>query len=245
MTKLEKQTMVSIVLPSFRKEYVIQETLTRLYSELTIIGLNQCEVIVVVDGESDNSLAVLYSLKYKNLKVISYEKNQGKGYAVRKGWQASSGKFIGYIDCDLDIHPGALNYAIGILSGNQEISGVIGSKWISWDNNTYPLMRRAASLFYRFISRNLLSLNVSDTQTGLKLFRGEVAQYLLNESSMNGFAWDLEICAIAAKKGLALEEIPINLSHGSSRDKSSIKFNTALQAFLDILIIRKKMKRIT
>jgi glycosyltransferase involved in cell wall biosynthesis len=233
--------LLSIVLPSYKKANVLSETIVRLYSELNKGGLDSFEVIVIIDGILDNSLEILKSLEYKNLQYISYEKNQGKGFAIRQGWLACRGDFIGYIDCDLDIHPSAINYAISILTNDPKISGVVGSKWISIDHTHYPVLRRIASRMYRRISKMLLKLSVSDTQTGFKMFSNEVAKSLLAESTMSGFAWDLEICAIAAKHGFIIEEIPVILSRRTD-DKSSLEFRTAIQALIDIFAIRNKMR---
>ena len=235
--------LLSLVLPSYKKANVLFETIVRLYSELNKGGWDSFEVIVIIDGISDNSLEIAESLEYENLRYISYESNQGKGFAIRQGWLACRGDFIGYIDCDLDIHPSVINYATSILTNDPKISGVVGSKWASFGDANYPIMRRIASRLYRRISKMLLKLSVSDTQTGFKIFRSEVAKSLLKDSTMNGFAWDLEICAIAAKHEFILEEIPVILSRRLD-DKSSLKVKTAMQALIDIFKIRNKLRKI-
>jgi len=238
-----KHPHISIVLPAHKKAKVLSETLKRLYAELDLVVDNHYEVIVVIDGKHDESEKILKALRLKNLKSIIYEENKGKGYAIRKGWEISSGDFIGYLDCDLDIHPSAIHYAERLLSNDSQIAGVIGSKKMSREEANYPVFRKIMSHIYSWLAGTLLHLKVRDTQTGFKLFRYAEAKYLMRESSMNGFAWDLEICAIAAERGLLIEEIPIILNQKNS-DVSSVRIQTAMRAVFDIMLIRRRIKKL-
>ena len=90
--------LLSIIVPIFNEEKTLKTILEKL-SELKKLGLN-FEVIVVNDGSTDNSLQILKTLNQHYQKLITEEKNRGKGYAVKRGISEANGKYITFQDAD-------------------------------------------------------------------------------------------------------------------------------------------------
>src|SRR5688500_10001631 len=96
--------VLSIIVPCYRKAEIIEKDLLAKKQILDTLHIPY-EIVVVIDGLVDKTEEVVSNLKIDNLKIIAYEKNQGKGYAVRKGYENAQGSFIGYLDADFDIDP--------------------------------------------------------------------------------------------------------------------------------------------
>ena len=94
---------ISIVLPCFNEGYTIYKNIERIYDFLVLKGMNY-EIIAVNDGSWDNTLDELERINQKiPLAIISYTRNKGKGYAVKKGILASKNEIILFLDADLGI----------------------------------------------------------------------------------------------------------------------------------------------
>ena len=106
-----KEIKLSVIIPTFNEENNASRMLKNLTEKLDKANLKY-EIILVNDGSTDNTFSVLKQLKdsYSNIKIISYDENKGKGYAVRSGVLESKGKIVMYIDGDLDIFPDIIHF---------------------------------------------------------------------------------------------------------------------------------------
>lgn len=202
---------LSLVIPSYKQEKTIVSEVRSLQKSLSSLPY-ALEIIVVLDGEVDNSLQKLKKANIQNVKIVSYKKNQGKGYAVRKGMLETKGNIVGFIDSggdiDLSVIPIALHY---MTFQNADI--LIGSKLHPDSQVNYPLIRRILSLGFRSLTKILLNLGVKDTQVGVKFFRGNVARDIFPRLLVKKFAFDVEMLAVAKVLGYdRIFEIPIKLN---------------------------------
>lgn len=122
--------LVSIVIPVYNKEQIIVNCVKKINRQTKIIceklSLNY-ELIAVLDGCSDNTKENLKSVSIKNLKVISYEINRGKGFAVRYGMMNAKGDYVGFVDSGIDLDYSSIKYAITQIVKNKAHI-VVGSK---------------------------------------------------------------------------------------------------------------------
>lgn len=204
------QVHLSVVVPAFREGRRIYGNLTRLVGELDKLGVPY-EVVVVSDGNTDTTVSEARRVQSPAVRVFHYPMNIGKGFALSCGVDQSVGDLVTFIDADMELDPANIGGFIDImrLSG---CDAVIGSKRHPESKVAYPKFRRLQSAVYQLLVRVLFSLNVRDTQTGLKLFRRQVLREALPLLAIKRFAFDLELLVVARQLGYRnLCEAPIKL----------------------------------
>lgn len=220
---------LTIVLPAHREEATIEVCLQRLVALLDDKAI-LFEARVVVDGFGDKTADVVRAFPDSRISVIELERNTGKGFAVRRGFEDCTTEFIGFIDADLDLHPEGLAIALDVLkSSNPEVCGAIGSKVHPESNVEYPLSRRLISAIYKQFVKIGFSLDLSDTQTGLKVFRTAAINSVLPELKCNGFEFDIELLCKLARKDFEFREIPVHLDY---KFKSTVNVRTGIKALV-------------
>lgn len=205
-----KNRTLSLIIPAYKQEKTIVKDLKRIKILMESIAYPY-EIIVVVDGNLDKTAQEARKVHSPHIKVVGYEKNHGKGYAVRFGMANAKGRLIAFLDAGMDLHPKALQYMItSVEENNMDI--IIGSKLHPQSKVTYPIQRRILSWGYRTMVKTMFGLSVRDTQVGLKLFRREVLEDVLPRLLVKQFAFDIEILAVANYLGYRkIGEAPIQL----------------------------------
>lgn len=203
---------LSVVVPAYREGGHIQENLRKLLRELDSIGRTY-EVIVVSDGNTDETAREAERVVSPHIKVIEYNRNMGKGYALRCGVAHSSGELVTFIDADMELDPRYIRGFIAVME-SFDCDAVVGSKRHPMSNVHYPPARRFQSLVYQVLIRTLFHVKVRDTQTGLKLFRRPVLEEVVPLLAIKRFAFDLELLVVARKLGYKkVMEAPVDLDY--------------------------------
>lgn len=203
---------LSIVIPAFNEATTITESIRALDQALTEAGV-RFEVIIVSDGSGDLTAEVARRVANPHVRVVEYERNMGKGYALRTGSRAASGDWVAWFDADLDLAPDALPRFLDTAQ-SEGADIVIGSKRHPDSAVEYPWQRRAYSWLYQQLVRVLFSLNVRDTQVGIKLFRREALGAVLPVVLVKRYAFDLEVLAVARRFGFSsISEQPVTLQY--------------------------------
>ncbi len=200
--------ILSIIVPTYCDGARIYANLVKLDRALTVIG-EPYEIIVVSDGNVDNTHDEARRLDAPHVRVYHYARNMGKGFALRYGMARSRGEIITFIDGDGDIDPSliALYLRIARKTGADV---VVGSKRHPDSQVVYPLLRRLYSATYQALLRILFNLQVRDTQVGIKLFRREVVAAVLPRIVVKRYAFDLELLVVARHLGFArVVEAPV------------------------------------
>lgn len=238
--------LISIIVPCFRQELTIKKDLQRIYEVLQKLRY-QSELICVVDGKVDNTFesASQFAKSYPNVKVIGYETNRGKGYAVRFGMAESKGDIVGFMDSGMDINPNGLSLLLEHFEWyNADI--IVGSKRHPASKVDYPWQRRVLSVGYQFLGLVLFGLKVRDTQVGMKFFRREVLEKVSPRLLVKRFAFDIEMLAVAnylGYKRIFEAPIDITLRFGGTSTITSQKFLRTVSAmFLDTLAVFYRLK---
>lgn len=242
MKELKK---LSIVIPTYKQEATIKKTVHELENALKDF-LFSYELIFVVDGFHDKTYDRLRQLDKKHVKVYGYEKNEGKGFAVRFGMLQGTGDVIGFIDGDLDIDPTGISMLINhMLWYDADI--IVGSKLHPVSKVMYPFMRKVLSWGYRSIIRVLFGLKVKDTQVGIKFFKKRVVEDVFPRLVVKRFAFDIEILAVAYSRGFKkIYEAPINLQFKNISTISPILstnfWQTIFHMLLDTIAVFYRLK---
>lgn len=210
--KKSKQKLLSVVIPAYKAEAIIEESLKNVSGLLKQMRYD-FEIICVVDGKVDETFKKAKNIASKdnNIKVVGYERNLGKGHAVRYGMSKAKGDYIAFIDADLDLDPNGLAMLIEHFEWyNADI--MIGSKRHPASKVTYPWQRKLLSFGYQALVRVLFGLKVRDTQVGLKLFKKEVVEDILPRLLVKTFAFDIEMLSVANYLGYKrIFEAPVDL----------------------------------
>jgi len=203
---------LSVIVPAYREARRIQENLGKLLRELEALDRTY-EVIVVSDGNTDETAREAERMISPHIKVIEYNRNMGKGYALRCGVAHSSGELVTFIDADMELDPRYIKGFVAIME-NFDCDAVLGSKRHPMSKVQYPLTRRFQSLMYQLLIRALFRIKVRDTQTGLKLFRRQVLEEVVPLLAIKRFAFDLELLVAARQLGYKkVMEAPVMLDY--------------------------------
>jgi len=208
---VKERVDVSVILCAYNEGNVIEETIDRVDRVLMETGWSY-EVIVVDDGSLDDTKEKAIGYRYKNgrdcLNVLSYQKNTGKGNAVKAGFKQAEGDFIVVIDSDLDVDPKHIPYYVGALKSTDV---AVASKWHPESHASMMLRRKVLSFGFNILSRLLTGIKLKDTQTGLKAFRRSVLEGMISKLVVNRYAFDLELMAACNHCGFRITSLPVNV----------------------------------
>ena len=195
------------------------------------------EIICVVDGlksEKDKTAQSARKARGPRIKVYPNKENRGKGYAVRFGMARAKGGLIAFIDGGNDLNASGIGLALEHLKW-YKADIIVGSKRHRASKVNYPFKRKILSFFVQRATHYLFGIKVSDTQTGLKVFRREVLEKVLPRLVVKRFAFDLEILAVAGRLGYdRIYESPIELHYNFS---STLKPSWILSFLIDFMAI--------
>lgn len=174
----------------------------------------EIEVIVVSDGSIDDTAERLLAARSAaGIRVIHYDRNLGKGYAVKTGALAARGTWVALVDADLDLDPASVPHYVATAQ-RDGLDFAIGSKRHPDSVVHYPRSRRIASWLYQQLNRILFRLDVRDTQVGLKVFSRRVVDDVVPLLLVKRFAFDLELLAVSASRGYdRIRELPVRLDY--------------------------------
>lgn len=206
------KSKLSIIVPVFNEARRLHENLDLLIDEVESY-FPEYEILVVSDGSTDETNLKLASFKHKNMKPIFIARNEGKGHAVRAGFKQATGDYILFIDGGMEIHPREIRVFAGLMS-LYEADIVVGSKRHPQSKIDYPLVRRMLSWCFQRLVRAFFSVDVTDTQVGIKLFRKPVIDAILPYLEVNRYGFDLEILSLAKVFGYGnMLEAPIRMDY--------------------------------
>lgn len=223
----QKIQLLSLIIPVYKQEKTIQRNLLLILGELELLSCPY-EVIVVIDGEEDQSLQNAKKIHSPHLSVIGYKTNHGKGYAVRFGMAKSKGHIIGFLDAGGDIHADGISMLLSHFRWyNADI--IVGSKRHPASKVNYPNNRKLLSLGYQIIIKLLFGMTIRDSQVGIKLFRREVLEDVLPRLLVKKFAFDIEILAVANHLGYRrIFEAPVEIDFSGVSSITSTNFLTVV-----------------
>lgn len=237
---------LSVVLPIYNLGATIAENLRKIAALYTAKGL-RAELIPVDDGSTDATRAAILEVakEYASsaalvvIKPVLLDKNGGKGAALRAGYDASTGEYVLLLDGDLDINPTqTARFFEELIAKKADI--VVGSKRHPESVVQYPWHRRLVSWVYFTLVRLAIGLPITDTQTGMKLFKRDILGAALGRMLVKTYAFDLELLAIAYQRGARIAEAPVIITFGNKF--GALKPATVKAMSLDSLAVFYRLK---
>lgn len=226
---------LSVVIPMYN-ENNIYENMNEMIRSIDS-NFDDYEIVLVNDGSTNNCLQEAKKIKSKKLKIVGYDKNKGKGYALKYGYKFVTGDYVTFIDADLDLHPDQIKNFFNYMEG---VDAVIGCKRHPESKIYYPWYRKILSLGYHLFIYLLFGLKLKDTQSGIKLFRKNCLDVTLPKVAVKKYAFDLELLVVANKYGFKIREAPIELNYKFSG--TGINLKQIYQMFIDTLAIFYRLR---
>ena len=227
---------LSIIIPAYNEEKRIRNTLDS-YLKFFSKNLKNFEMIVVLNGCSDNTISVVKSFikKSKKLKYLDFKDKIGKGGAIIEGFKIAKSSLIGFVDADLSTTPDSFYDLVLKIKNND---GVIASRWIK-GSKVYPkqsILRRASGRTFNILMRSLFLMKYRDTQTGAKLFKKKTIKKVINRLGITKWAFDVDLLYQMKKHHFKIIEIP-TIWHDKPGSRLKI-FKAVPEMFLGLIRLR-------
>ena len=216
--------MISVIIPIQNLTDQFNQNLELLKKELEA-HFGNFEIIIVHNNSNFFNTSNDSNLIRKNSHIIRINSHiQGKGQALKLGFEHSSGNKIVFLDGDFELHYSDIKNFVALLD-LYEVDIVIGSKRHPYSQVNYPAVRRILSFAYQIFIRIFLNLKgVRDSQVGLKLFRREVLEKSMPRLLCKTYAFDLELLTVASHLGYhKILEAPIKLKYGGGFKQEGLK----------------------
>jgi glycosyltransferase involved in cell wall biosynthesis len=232
--------LVSLVIPVYNEKSTLEELLRRVVA----VDMPK-ELILVDDGSTDGSREVLAGLAARGLgslphaqpknenrlRVLFQERNQGKGAALRRGFEAATGEVVIVQDADLEYDPREIPRLIQpIADGDADV--VFGSRFSGSPRRVLYFWHTVVNRALTTLSNLTSGLNLTDMETCYKAFRRELIQSIRIEEDRFGF--EPEITAKVARAGARIYEVPISYHGRTYQDGKKIGWKDGVRALYAI-----------
>ncbi len=200
---------ISVVIPAKDEEHRIGRTLDRLVAASPGLGIT--EVIVVDDGSSDRTAAIVREAGQHpapEVRLVQHEVNRGKSASLRTGMQAATGDVIALFDADLSVGPEHLADALALIEAGADV--VTGRRR---EREGQPLVRRLGSRAFRFLQRSIVGLPFVDTQCPFKVMRREAMEAVVPHLFVERWNFDVEFLVVAMRQGFDVRELLVEWRH--------------------------------
>jgi glycosyltransferase involved in cell wall biosynthesis len=221
---------LSVVIPCYNERDTIHEIVAKVKNA----PIESMEIIIVDDASTDGSSELISEKIAPSVdRVIYHQKNMGKGAALRSGFQAATGDIVVVQDADLEYDP--QDYPIlmaPIVSGKADV--VFGSRFMGGNpHRVVYFWHMVGNRFLTLMSNMLTNINLTDMETGYKMFRREVIQSIKIEE--NRFGFEPEITAKVARSRLRIYEVGISYYGRTYEQGKKIGWKDGFRAIYSIL----------
>jgi glycosyltransferase involved in cell wall biosynthesis len=195
------QSVISVVIPAYNEERTIGNVVSETILVMESIEMPY-EILVVDDGSIDMTRQI--ATRYKAT-VLSNGKNQGKGYALRKGFQYAQGDIIVTVDADGSHKPKEIPNLIQPLFHGVDITA--GSRFLGLGKDSTSRLNRIGNILFNIVIMILTGKLITDSQTGFRAFK----KYALQDIDLrsNGYEIETELTVKGLKNSYVVQEVPI------------------------------------
>ncbi len=231
-----------MVVPAYNEEDRLLPTLERLF-EYYEAQTYPYDVTVVSDGSTDRTGAIVteFAKSHPTFKLLEYQPNRGKGYAVRTGILVAKGDLVLFSDADMATPQEETEKLLARIKDGADIA--IGSRPLKESKleKHQPMLREMMGRASNQLIQVLAVRGIHDTQCGFKMFTRKAAQDIFARCKLNGFSFDFEALMIARDLGYRIDEVAIRWFH---QEGSKVVFwRDYPRALKDLVGLRAKGKR--
>jgi dolichyl-phosphate beta-glucosyltransferase len=234
--------VLSVVVPAYDESGRLPGSLQRMRAYLDAAG-EEYEVIVVDDGSSDATYALSTALaaEWPELQVRRFERNRGKGAAVREGMLNARGEHRLFSDADLSTPLDELPKLRAALQGDTHIAiasrGLAESQIVVRQQKRRELMGRT----YNRLLQLLVLPGIHDSQCGFKVFTAQAAVACFEPLRTERFGFDAEVLLRARSFGWRIAEVPVRWQHVEASRVNSVR--DASRMLYDLVLLRLRRGR--
>lgn len=202
-SNLSETQILSVVVPCYNEEATLEQLITKVLQQ-ELVG----ELILVDDGSSDSSVAIARSIGDSRIIIKCKEKNEGKGSAIRDGFQLASLPFVVIQDADLEYDPKEYSKLLKpLIEGNADV--VFGSRFLSsGERRALYFWHRVGNSLLTLLSNMFTNIDLTDMETCYKAMKTSIAKQLVIKEQR--FGLEPEMTARLARMKLRIYEVPIS-----------------------------------
>ena len=231
----------SLCIPMYNESSIIEDTARQLSAYMQA-NFDDYEIIFSNDGSKDGCDKLVEALHLPRVKVVGYEQNRGKGYAVRTAMLAAKGDYVMFTDADLAYGTDVIGRVRDAFLAHPEADMVIGSRNLSKDGyEGYTPIRKLASKTYIKVLCLAGGFKLSDSQCGCKAFTGDAVKKIFTRCEVDRFAFDFEVILWAVKYGMTIHEIPVKIIN--HRESSVNLVRDTLKMLRDLSKMKRRIKK--
>jgi dolichyl-phosphate beta-glucosyltransferase len=231
---------ITLIIPMYNESSIIADT-AKTVSEYMQKNFDSYEVLFADDGSLDGSGNIVRELQLPNVRVVGYEKNRGKGCAIRTGMLEAQGEIVMFTDADLAYGTEVIKRVYDTLSAS-DANMLIGSRNLSEDGyEGYTLLRKLMSKIYIKVLCVVGGFKLSDSQCGCKAYKGEAVKEIFGRCKVDGFAFDFESILWAQKLGYKIVEMPVKIVNHRESTVNVVKDTVRMLG--DLRKMKKRIKK--
>lgn len=228
---------LSIVIPVFNEERRLPKTFEALMKFAQEKAAQITEVVFVDDGSGDGTSKLVKEFKFEfPVKLISYQRNRGKGHAVRKGMLDTSGDYALMLDADMSTSLAEIEkfmpfmeLGVPVIVGTRKAGGAEVLK-------RQPFYRQKMGEAYTALANIITGAGVSDFTCGFKCFSRDAINKIFSAAKIDRWSYDAETFYLARLYGFAIQEVPVSWSND---ENTKVRLGRDVwQSFWDLLKIR-------
>lgn len=219
---------LSIVIPVYNE----MRSIKTIIDSVKAVNINK-EIIIVDDFSTDGTRQILTELSDNSMHIIYHGRNMGKGAALRSGFIVATGDIVIIQDADLEYDPNQYQKLIQpILDGKADV--VYGSRFVTGDyRRVLYFWHMLGNTFLTLLSNMFTNLNLTDMETGYKVFKKDVLKKITIEE--NRFGFEPEITAKLSKLDLCIYEVGISYSGRTYKEGKKIGWKDGMSAIRCII----------
>tara|TARA_Y100000591_G_scaffold120177_1_gene102681 strand:- start:5737 stop:6468 length:732 start_codon:yes stop_codon:yes gene_type:complete len=230
---------LSVILPLYNEEKRLNSLFKKI-NKFKFLKKDKIEFIFVDDGSNDNSNLSIKKFinenkKKINIKLVSYKKNKGKGFALKKGIASAKHDWIITTDIDLSVKLEQIKIWEKKELISKKFKVYFGSRLLINSKIIAKKNRKFIGFIFNILLRKILVsdlMKIKDTQCGFKLYKKDIAKKIFKKLTENGYIHDVEILILLQKSKILVKELPVEWEH---------KHGSKINLFTDSFVMLKNL----
>lgn len=232
---------LSVVIACYREAGHLRASVAELTAMLDATGRTY-ELVFVEDCSGDGTAALVADLvaEAPNRRAVYHQQNVGRGGSVAEGFRLATGRIVGYLDIDLEVHCRYVPAALAAIDAGADGATAYREYDVRW--SPHALLRTVLSRGYRWLFRRLFAVPFRDPEAGFKWFARERILPVVAATQDRGWFWDSEILVLAHRAGLRIAEVPVRFERRADKQSTVRVVRDVWRYLLAIRAFRRRLR---